>query len=418
MATVGPLGMFEIQFLTAGEWTDDGRLIPSPDVLELRAPPVPITYTLADTGHDGADLGGVGTEIVWDGNNLMVRGPYSNDSDGRGARFKENVDNGQLTWPSIAMGNDVWDVEIGPDGSEKLTLVSGVFLGGAILPFEAQHTGWIRSMPGTEATGPEPAAPAEAPAVAAAGGLVACGGPEHMPRDWLADPKLPGPTPTTVLDSGEVLGHAALWGTCHRSFQNACLDPPRSETGYREFLTGEVLCADGSRVPTGPLTVGTGHAGLSLNAAAARGHYDNSGYAVADVTVGEDEWGIWVHGGVRPGATASQVAALRASALSGDWRPVRDTGSLELSALLGVNMPGYVVPRVARVASGAPGADSEVQALITTGVETHPVEDLGSAASWRMAALTAAAYMDSLIFGPADAEVYHLAEMDAAVGGG
>lgn len=417
MAAVGPLGMFEIQFLTAGEWTDDGRLIPSPDVLELRAPPVPITYTLADTGHEGADLGGVGTEIVWDGNNLMVRGPYSNDSDGRGARFKENVDNGQLTWPSIAMGNDVWDVEIGPDGSEKLTLVSGVFLGGAILPFEAQHTGWIRSIPGSEATGPaEPGAPTTAP-VAAAGGLVACGGPDNPPPEWFRDPELPTATPIAVLETGEVYGHAALWGACHRSFQSACLDPPRTATGYREFLTGEVLCADGSRVPTGPLTVGTGHAGLSLNAAAARGHYDNSGYAVADVTVGEDAIGIWVHGAVRPGATASQVAALRASALSGDWRPVTDADSLELSALLAVNMPGFVVPRVARVASGAPGKPDHVTALITTGTETHPLEDLGSVASWRMAALTAAAYMDSLIFGPADAEVYRLAEMDAAVSG-
>jgi hypothetical protein len=45
----------------------------------------------------------------------------------------------------------------------------------------------------------------------------------------------------------------------------------------------------------------------------------------------------------------SQVAALRAGALSGDWREIR--GHLELVAALVVNVPGFPIPRVGLAAS-------------------------------------------------------------------
>ena len=85
-------------------------------------------------------------------------------------------------------------------------------------------------------------------------------------------------------------------------------------------------------------------------------HYDNTGTAVADVAVGEDEFGIWVAGAIRPGATPSQVEALSRSSLSGDWR--RIGGNLELVAALSVNTPGFPL---AVVASG------RVEALVASG---------------------------------------------------
>lgn len=98
-------------------------------------------------------------------------------------------------------------------------------------------------------------------------------------------------------------------------------------------------------IPTGPITLGTHHAPLAASAESAKSHYDNSGAAVADVAVGEDAFGIWVSGALRPGISESARAQLRGSSLSGDWRRVG--GNLELVALLAVNVPGFPVPRLA-----------------------------------------------------------------------
>jgi len=64
---------------------------------------------------------------------------------------------------------------------------------------------------------------------------------------------------------------------------------------------------------------------------------------------------------LRSSATPEQIRALRASAPSGDWRPIR--GALELVAVCQVNVPGFPVAR-ARVASGA------VMALVAAGAAT------------------------------------------------
>jgi DNA-binding transcriptional regulator YdaS (Cro superfamily) len=97
--------------------------------------------------------------------------------------------------------------------------------------------------------------------------------------------------------------------------------------------------------------VGGGHADGELGYSAAAEHYDNVGTAVATVTAGEDEHGIWVAGALLADATETQIEALRQSPLSGDWR--RIGGNLELVAAHAVNVPGFPVPRArAVVASG------------------------------------------------------------------
>jgi hypothetical protein len=156
-----------------------------------------------------------------------------------------------------------------------------------------------------------------------------------------------------VTDEGRIYGHAALWGECHVGMADVCVTPPQEES-HPYFMTGEVACADGSRVAVGQITLGTGHASLSLGASRATEHYDNTGTAVADVTVGNDAHGIWVAGAVRPGTAVARVRELRASGqLSGDWR--RIGGQLRLVGLLAVNVPGFPVPKLGtRVASGAP----------------------------------------------------------------
>lgn len=193
--------------------------------------------------------------------------------------------------------------------------------------------------------------------------LVAAGEMWRPPAAWFSDPKLSLPTPITVTDDGRIYGHAAQWGSCHIGQDDVCVQPPH-EDAHPYYRTGEVACADGSRVAVGQITVGTGHAPLHYGASPAAEHYDNTGAAVADVAVGNDAHGIWVAGSIRPGADPLRVYELQAAGqVSGDWR--RIGGQLRLVGLLAVNVPGFPVPKMrARVASGEP------QALVAAGRPT------------------------------------------------
>lgn len=173
--------------------------------------------------------------------------------------------------------------------------------------------------------------------------------------------------PLTVTEEGEVYGHIAAWGTCHTGFAGLCKEPPRSSTGYAYFLLGQVLTTEGM-VRCGSLTIGGGHADVRLGMRAAMAHYDNSCAVWADVNAGEDEFGIWVHGWVRPGTAPETVVAARASKPSGDWRPI-GPGQLELMAALSVNMPGFPVTQAA-VAAGQ--QTSLVAAGVVEGATTEP----------------------------------------------
>lgn len=184
--------------------------------------------------------------------------------------------------------------------------------------------------------------------------LTAHGGPAWKPpAEWFENPQLSVPVGIQVTDEGRVYGHAAQWGSCHIGQTGTCVQPPR-EDGHPYFMTGEMTAADGKTVAVGQITVHTGHAPLNLGAGPAAEHYDNTGSAVADVAVGNDAHGIWVAGAIRSGADPLLVHELRASGqVSGDWR--RIGGQLRMVGLLGVNVPGFGVPKMrARVASGEP----------------------------------------------------------------
>ena len=169
--------------------------------------------------------------------------------------------------------------------------------------------------------------------------------------EWFADPGFEGPTPLTVTSDGRVLGHLATWGTCHVGFDGKCVEPPKSQANYAYFRTGEVETAEGERIAVGQITMDTGHAQKMDAPLVAIGHYDDTGLAVADVAAGEDQWGIWVAGAMRPGVDETKARALQATgSLSGDWR--RIGGHLELVAALAVNVPGFPIPRIELAASG------------------------------------------------------------------
>ena len=215
--------------------------------------------------------------------------------------------------------------------------------------------------------------PSDAEAIMACG-LVASAIPVAPPKDWFTDPKLGKATPLTVDDEGRVFGHIASWSTSHIGLSNG-VKPPRSKSKYGYFHTGVCRTAEGADIPVGQLTLAGGHAPLYASASDAVKHYDDTASAVADVHAGEDRFGIWVAGALRPGVQPEQIRTLRASAPSGDWRPIG--GALELVAVCQVNVPGFPIAR-AMVASG------QVTALVAAGAATlarmkaDPMADLNS----------------------------------------
>jgi len=190
--------------------------------------------------------------------------------------------------------------------------------------------------------------------------LTAAGIPIHPPQEWFEDPELKEETPLTVLDDGRVFGHIATWDTEHIGLPFSTR-PPRSRSNYGYFHTGLLRTAEGKDIPVGQITLAGGHAPLESDAAMAVKHYDDTASAFCDVHAGEDAYGIYVAGALRPDVTAGQVRAIRAAAPSGDWRPIH--GRLEMVAVCQVNVPGFPTVR-ARVASG------HVYALVAAGTST------------------------------------------------
>jgi hypothetical protein len=195
--------------------------------------------------------------------------------------------------------------------------------------------------------------------------LVASAAPLEPPREWFFMDEPDEPTPITITADGRVYGHLALWNTCHAGRANgaysSCMFAPHSPSGYKQFHLGAILCDDGSEVAIGRMTIGTGHAPLHLNAAAARRHYDHSGTCVAFVRAKDGVFGIWICGTLKSDATAEAIRDLRACPPSGDWRAV--DGTLELQAALAVNVPGYAVPR-SQLALAASGDVLDIATLI------------------------------------------------------
>ena len=150
-------------------------------------------------------------------------------------------------------------------------------------------------------------------------------------------------------DDGRVYGYLAAWGVEHRSYPGRAVTPPRSPSGYALFNSRPIGTSEGL-VDVGLITMGTGHAALGLDRAAAAAHYDNTGTMAAVVRAGEDSRGIWLAGAVLPDLSDEQRLRLSLSRFSGDWR--QEGGGLDLVAALAVNTEGFPVPTKRRTEQG------------------------------------------------------------------
>jgi len=363
-----------------GSTTDDGRMF-SPGSLDWRDLPLPLAWQQENQeGHRGSVLVGRIDSIERDGDKLLGRGVFDLGSE-NGREAARLVRDGFLRGISVDVSVDDGQVTLveTDDGRQVTTFSAGRILGATVLPLQAFAEASI-SVADTSAQVAASAQPQVAAVLRPAkfgrgdtGGhyprsepseWVLASAPVHPPAAWFANPNLDGPTGIVVEETGRVFGHLATWDTCHTSFGEGagrCVRPPRSATSYAYFLTGELVTSEGSRVPVGHITVGGTHAPLRgsdnapVSAGVASEHYENTGWVAADVAAGEDAYGIWVAGALRPGLSAEALREFRAAPLSGDWR--RIGGTLELVGALAVNVPGFPVRRVTTlVASGEPVA--------------------------------------------------------------
>jgi hypothetical protein len=388
-------------------WTGDGRFI-VPNSLSWRDLPLPtMALTKTTMNHDDADLVGQMTsiersEVAPDAVDSRTGKPYAEgttalkaeghfDTADRATEIARLVGEKYLRGVSIDLGDtvseyvfvdadgneieddeddwDLWDLLFGftADGSEtQVTLgekiLSGRIMGATICPFPAFEGAYVTIGETVMAASAAPNEDERWPSVnimpstrRVHRSLAAAAAPVTPSHKWFQDPCLDGPTAITIAEDGRVFGHLAIFHECHIGYTDSCVKAPHSASDYAYFHTGCVLCDDGSMVPTGNITMGTGHAELWQGAESAKAHYDNTGTVVCDIAAGDDDWGVWVAGALRPDVDELAVRRLRGAALSGDWRQIG--GSLELIAALAVNVPGFPVKRPkARVASGAPFA--------------------------------------------------------------
>lgn len=330
-----------------GVETSDGRMLAENIELTVRTPPLPAMWCKqSGYGHMDAYTVGVGESFRIDGDKILGSGYWLNtgEADESFATAERkvsrpSVDLAATEWMLVdENGKEIteeewWDLPIDAKVIQCITkaeligftMVATPAFGDTMLEFNAER---------------------ETRDVA----LVASAAEEFRPRVWSAeafkrtpDQYLTEPTEIQMdPETGRIFGHLACFGSCHRSIQAECVMAPRSPSDYSQFHTSPaVRLDDGTRLPVGRLTVGTGHAPDTISGAAAMAHYDNTGTCYALVRAYETPVGIEISGMAAPWATAEQIEMGLAAPLSGDWR---DFGQgLDLIAALAVNTPGFAV---------------------------------------------------------------------------
>lgn len=379
-------GAFRVLLAIEGQRTEDGRMLDAGSV-NWRTPPLSLMAmdTTGPGGHEGAQVAGRIDSITRDGYEIWGAGEF--DSGEFGQQIRRMIGEQTLTGNSVDLAvtafeyrnadGQALDMEQTMDAlmnGDELTfaVTEGTIMASTVCPTPAIAGAEIMLASGvmrmTFCFEPK------GTVLTAAGAGLA---PLEPPLDWFQDPGLDGPTPLTVTPEGRVYGHAALWNSCHiaePSGPGVCVPPPRSSMSYEIFHHGVVTTAEGVDVPCGQITMSSLHAGRDLGWRAALAHYEDSAICAADVCAGEDSYGIWVSGGLRPDLPAEKVREMKAGTLSGDWRQVIGRG-LEFLGALVVNIPGFPIPRPeARITASASG-EEEVLALVAAGIVTAEDEE-------------------------------------------
>lgn len=170
----------------------------------------------------------------------------------------------------------------------------------------------------------------------------------HPPIEWFTEPHhdvIPGATGLITAD-GRFSAYSHEWDRCHVSFTKSgeCWTPPRSMTGNRMFHQSRVIADAGDGqlidIPVGVIPLGGGHAPLDATVAQATQHYDKPERVRVWARAVETDDGCVMCGTIVPGTTYRQVALMRASALSGDWRWIPQLETMDFLGPCFVARPG------------------------------------------------------------------------------
>jgi hypothetical protein len=379
MYRLGDDGAWEGILIVEGLPSGDGRMI-AENALTWRDLPLPLMAQFRNPdggqGHDAAVIVGRIERIQRVDNQLWGAGTFDLGSEA-GREAHRLVAEGFMRGVSADL--DMIEAELDEEallsgGVGGMTVLAGRIMGATLVSFPAFEEAFLRLVePGETAEGPEDAlvasgaiaqawTPWDAKALVASGSVTV---PVAPPSAWFDPPSAEELTALrasgrslTVTDDGRVYGVAAIFGSEHIGVRG--VRPPRSRNRYAYFQTGEVHCAEGEVVSTGPLVAGTYHPDLYLPASDAQAFYADTGAAFADVTVhevrcGREELMVFT-GALRPDVDAVLLRTVRGSdGVSPDWR--RIGGRLECVAMIAVNNTGFKVPALA--ASAGAGGDDE-----------------------------------------------------------
>lgn len=174
----------------------------------------------------------------------------------------------------------------------------------------------------------------------------------HPPAAWFAKPGWLDPLQKLTLvtdgpEAGRVAGYVAPWNQCLLDGRDDCWTVPPSPTNYSAAMQGETLTAEGDVIPTANIGGGVNHARVAAGYREAAKHYEQTASQLMRVQYHEDEHGIYCAGVVWPEVLDSprDVAMIRASAVSGDWRYRRELRAFDMAGVQLVNNPGQPLIR-------------------------------------------------------------------------
>jgi hypothetical protein len=386
-------------YFQEGERTPDGRIIDPNAVNFNRPPPFAIrlqTRQPESGGHAGAEVCGVITRITRDGLTIVCDGVLDLNTPAGLQAYQLISARTMQTW-SPDLGDAVVDIEENyadedpniESGLDQVAhFVRATFLGATLVAMPALASAVVEllSEDGSILV-PAPSRtvePADPVAVSTDPDddkhitdrqdhqpfqVSACAGPAAPPSSFFAkQPLTELQRWTEITPEGHVYGHSAGRDECHIGYFDQCVTidmiaDVNGEGSFEYAMPGHVVTAEGTKIATGPIALKGGHADKGLSWRRAISHYDDPSAVIADVCYYVDDYGIQFSGALRPGVTADQVHALRASGVSLDAREI--DGKLRYLATCCVNTPGFPKAQ-ARLVASADG-DTTISAVIALG---------------------------------------------------
>jgi len=184
--------------------------------------------------------------------------------------------------------------------------------------------------------------------------------PLHPPRSWFEEMPTwftPGDkltVQTTGPDAGRVAASVAPRGQCILDGTNDCWTAPYSPTKYAGAHQGDTMTAEGIVLHTANLGGSVNHARISETFQGAVDHYSNTASQLMRVRYHDLDSHIIALGAIWPDVTDLNLAVIRASAVSGDWRFKPELNAFDFTGAQLVNTPGFPLLRKAASLGGQP----------------------------------------------------------------